>query len=69
MIIFMVVTLVGVLAFATGVGFGVVDMYLTRNCANVTYRTTLGKVSEWSFMLFFAITAFLCVSVIVAVVA
>lgn len=69
MIIFIAVALVGVLAFATGVGFGVVDMYLTRNCANVTYRTAIGKLSEWSFMLFFAITAFLCVSVIVAVVA
>lgn len=69
MIIFIAVAPVGVLSFAAGVGFGVVDMYLTRNCANVTYRTTLGKVSEWSFMLFFAITAFLCVSVIVAVIA
>lgn len=69
MIIFIAVALVGVLAFAAGVGFGVADMYMTCNCANVTYRTTLGKVSEWSFMLFFAITAFLCVSVIVAVVA
>lgn len=69
MIIFIAVALVGLLSFAAGVGFGVVDMYLTRNCANVTYRTTLGKVSEWSFMLFFAITAFLCVSVIVAVIA
>lgn len=69
MIIFIAVALVGLLSFAAGVGFGVVDMHLTRNCANVTYRTTLGKVSEWSFMLFIAITAFLCVSVIVAVVA
>lgn len=69
MIIFIAVALVGVLSFAAGVGFGVVDMYMTRNCANVTYRTTLGKVSEWSFMLFFAITAFLCVSVIVGVIA
>lgn len=69
MIIFIAVALVGVLSFAAGVGFGVVDMHLTRNCTNVTYRTTLGKVSEWSFMLFFAITVFLCVSVIVAVIA
>ena len=69
MIIFVAVALVGMLSFAAGVGFGVVDMYLTRNCANITYRTTLGKVSEWSFMLFFAITVFLCVSVIVAVIA
>lgn len=69
MIIFIAVALVGLLSFATGVGLGAVDMRLTRNCANVTYRTTLGKVSEWSFMLFFAITAFLCVSVIVAVIA
>lgn len=69
MIIFIAVAFVGVLSFATGVGLGAVDMHLTRNCANVTYRTTLGKVSEWSFMLFFAITAFLCVSVIVAVIA
>lgn len=69
MIIFMVVAMVGVLAFAAGVAFGAIDMHLTRNCANVTYRTTLGKVSEWSFMLFFAITAFLCVSAIIAAIA
>lgn len=69
MIIFIAIALVGVLSFATGVGFGVADMYMTRNCANVTYRTALGKVSELSFMLFFAITVFLCVSVIVAVIA
>lgn len=69
MIIFIVVALAGVLAFAAGVGFGVADMYMTRNCANVTYRTSLGKVSELSFMLFFAITVFLCVSVIVVVIA
>lgn len=69
MIIFIVVALVGVLAFAAGVCFGVADMHLTRNCANATYRTALGKVSELSFMLFFAITVFLCVSVIVAVIA
>ena len=69
MIIFITVALVGLLAFAAGVGFGVADMHLTRNCQNVTYRTALGKVSELSFMLFFAITVFLCVSVIVAVVA
>ena len=69
MIIFITVALVGLLAFAAGVGFGVADMYMTRNCANVTHRTALGKVSELSFMLFFAITVFLCVSVIVAVIA
>lgn len=69
MIIFIAVALAGVLAFAAGVGFGVADMYMTRNCANVTYRTALGKVSELSFMLFFAITVFLCISVIVAVIA
>lgn len=69
MIIFIAVALVGVLAFTAGVGFGVTDMYLTRNCTNVAYRTAIGKLSEWSFMLFFAITAFLCISVIVAVVA
>lgn len=69
MIIFIAVTMAGVLAFAAGVGFCVVDMHLTRNCANVTYRTSFGKVSEWSFMLFFAITVFLCISVVVAVVA
>lgn len=69
MIIFLSVALVGVLAFAAGVGFGVADMHLTRDCSNATYRTAIGKVSEWSFMLFFAITVFLCVSVIVAVVA
>lgn len=69
MIIFIAVTMVGVLAFAAGVGFCVADMHLTRNCANVTYRTAFGKVSEWSFMLFFVVTAFLCVSVVVAVIA
>lgn len=69
MIIFIAVALAGVLAFAAGVGFGVADMHLTRNCANITYRTAVGKLSEWSFMLFFAITVFLCVSVIVAVIA
>ena len=69
MIIFIAVAMVGVLAFAAGVGFGVVDMYMTRNCANITYRTAIGKLSEWSFMLFFATTVFLCVSVIVAVIA
>lgn len=68
MTIFIVVALVGVLSFYAGVGFGVADMHLTSNCANTAYRTTLGKVSEWSFMLFFAITVFLCVSVIVAVI-
>lgn len=47
MIIFIAVALVGVLAFAAGVVFGVADMYLTRNCANVTYRTAIGKLSEW----------------------
>lgn len=69
MIIFIVIALVGLLAFAAGVGFGVADMHLTRNCANITYRTAIGKLSEWSFMLFFAITVFLCASVIVAVIA
>lgn len=69
MIIFIAVALVGVLSFAAGVGFGVVDMHLTRNCANITYRTAIGKLSEWSFMLFLVITAFLCISVVVAVVA
>ncbi|HAK5720223.1 TPA: hypothetical protein H1U84_004702 [Salmonella enterica] len=69
MIIFIAVAVVGLLAFASGVGFGVVDMYMTRNCPNVAYRTAIGKLSEWSFMLFFAITVFLCVSVIVAVIA
>lgn len=69
MIIFIAVAVVGALAFAAGVGLGVVDMYLTRNCTNVSYRTAIGKLSEWSFMLFFAITVFLCVSVIVAVIA
>lgn len=69
MIIFIAVALVGVLAFAAGVGFGVVDMHLTRNCPNVAYRTAIGKLSEWSFMLFFAITVFLCISVMVAVIA
>ena len=66
MAIFIVVAMVGLLLFTTGVGFGVADMYMTRNCANVTYRTALGKVSELSFMMFFVITAFLCVSVIIA---
>lgn len=69
MIIFIAVAMVGVLAFSAGVVFGVADMHLTRNCTNVAYRTAIGKLSEWSFMLFFAITAFLCVSVIVAVIA
>lgn len=69
MIIFVAVAPVGLLSFAAGVGFGVADMHLTRNCPNVTYRTAVGKLSEWSFMLFFAITVFLCVSGIVAVIA
>lgn len=69
MIIFIAVALVGVLAFAAGVGFGVVDMYLTRNCTNVTYRTTLGKVSELLFIMFFVMTALLCVSAIIAAIA
>ncbi len=68
MAIFIVVALVGLLMVVVGVGFGVADMYMTRNCANVTYRTALGKVSELSFMMFFAITAFLCASAIIAVI-